>query len=708
MQKQLATGLGGVIGSDYVQSRNQLYFVENNGKISVLDLIRKLDTIVFNGTATMPPDSSLDLINGSVAKGYLGDIRLDHNSTDGKLVMRPQGNCRLSLIGMVNFEGITQAELQNLSYSQDNLRCEGTNNQLTNGIVFGICNTYPAGGANFDYVKVQVITNVGGTIKVNWVTYRLKSALQVIGTGYNQPQDIKVTSGGRYAYVTENTGNFLRVDLLNANRSAAYLLASGLTRPRQIALDEVHGQAYVPEFTSPLTGNLWRIDLSSGNKIAVYTGLFGCKGLLISKDLRYAFVSESTVGENRVARIDLVLGKRDTLIKTLTAPFFMEWADDSESHIILAEGTPANRITIIDLTSIPIKSATLVPGVANGPSSFVLPISGKIIVCSDTEIDQYDLVSSAFSPTGPIFLGIGLIPFDHIINTGNDNTDGYADTTDNPGYLLQVKDAPFGGGLAIMINHNAALLLGASYYKVLVNQVTPSPTTPKEPLQSFSDYLWDAASYSFIPKTTSPDSGGFYPVRLPIELWYNPLLGYMLDTSILSNGLCVIDIKLYTAAKVEIPIIPPLPYLPNQHSRRVKIDNQWPVASIEKIFHDNKEVQVCELVNSGSDQFTFRITATDPQGHLLSWNLWAVWGDDKSVGIGGDDYSHHISVPSTRQWTGVISGDVPTPAWHAAVKDDKTSTRCAHTFFLGVWDRVINGYGYLHNQSYHKSITIWL
>ena len=253
-------------------------------------------------------------------------------------------------------------------------------------------------------------------------------------------------------------------------------------------------------------------------------------------------------------------------------------------------------------------------------------------------------------------MGIGFVPIDHIINTGNNATDGYADTTDNPAYPLVVKDAPFGGGLEILVNHNAALLAGATYYKLFVNQVTPAATPPMEPRQSFSDYLWDAGSSSFVPHTTGPDAGGFYPVRLPSQIWLNPLIGYRLDTSILGNGLCVIDIKLYNAAHVEIPVA-------SIHSRRVKIDNQWPVANIEKIFHDGVEVPVCDIVNSGIDQFTFRITATDPQGHLLSWNMSALWGDNKSASVGGDSYSNHVS--PTRQWAGVVSGppDVPAPAW---------------------------------------------
>lgn len=696
---QLATGLGGAIGSDYVQSRNQVYFVEFNGKVSVLDLVRPLEAIVFSGTATMPADSSLSLFDGTSAQG--GQIRWDHTGPAGTLVMGPTGTCRLSYIGVADFNAITQAELQNLTYTYDppilTLRGEGPNNQLTIGTVFGVFNFNPSPVDNFDYAKVQVLSQTGASIQVKWVSYRVKPHYRVIGTGYTQPEDIKVTSGGRYAYVTERSGILLRVDLTNANRSAAQVVASGLTMPHQIALDEEHGQAYVPEFTSAATGKLWRIDLSGGVKTAVYTGLQGCTGLLISKDLRYAYVAEQVSGANRVARINLATTQRDIIAAGLTASFFMEWVDATESRIILVERDPADRISLLDLTATPVTVTPLVSGVAKSPSSIVLTRPETMIVCCNSEINQYDLTSAFFSLAGPLFMGIGLVPVDHII-------DGYANTTDISNYPLCVRDAPFGGGLEILVNHYAARLAQAKYYKLFVKQLTrpviPAPK-PVEPRQSFGDYLWDAASSSFVPQTTSPDADGYYPVRLPFQIWLNPLFGYRLDTSMLANGLHEIDIKLYDAAKVEIPIS-------SIHSRSVKIDNQWPVANIEKIFHDGSEISVCDLVNSGSDEFTFRITASDPQGHLLSWSLEAWWGDNCSANIDGDDYSHHLT--TAPQWSGVVSGppDVPASVWHAQIGTDLTSTHCAHTFYLGVWDRVINGYGYIHYQTYHKSITIWL
>ncbi len=696
-QFNLATGLGGAIGSDYVQSQNRVYFVEYNGKISVIDLVRPLDVVVFSGVAVMPADSSLNLMNGTSAQG--GQIRWDHTSPGAKRVMRSQGNCDLAYVGAANYDDVTQAELQNLDFSADpDLRGQAPNNQLTAGMIFGVYNKSPQASSNFDIAKVQVLQNYGGSIKIRWVSYRLKPRMHVLGLGYTNPEDIKVTSGGRYAYVTERSGHLMRVDLTNANHASAQMVASGMTAPHQIALDEEHGQAYICEYTETPVGKIWRVDLSSGIKTALFAGLNRCTGLLMSKDLAFAYVSEQAGGAGGtgcLARINLASGQHQILASGLTAPFFMEWGDAVESCILLPEREPANRIKMVDLTTSPVTVSTPLNAAAFSPSSLVIIRPGIIVVCSSTEVNQYDLTGSAFLPAGPLFMGVGLVPIDHIINTGSNATDGYADTTDNPAYPIHVKDSPFGGTLEIRVNHNAALLAGAVYYKLFVEQVTPAAVAPWEPRQSFSDYLWNATSSSFVPTTTSPDAGGFYPVRLPIHIWYNPLLGYRLDTGILANGLAIIDIKLYDAAKVEIPVA-------SFHSRRVKIDNQWPEAKIEKILHQGTEVQVCQLVDTGLNEFTFRITASDPQGHLLSWSLSAMWGDNASTTVAGDSYSAHVS--PTRQWTGVVSGppDVPAPPWHAI------NTHCAHTFYLGVWDRVINGNSYLHYRSYHKSITIWL
>src|SRR5262245_24662098 len=154
---QLVTGLAGAIGSDYRPSTSQLIFVEFGGKLSRLNLVRPLAATVFSGTATMPADSSLDLTNGTSAQG--GHIRWDHTSPGGRLVMRPQGNCRLSYLGSVSYGAVTYATLQGLTYSQASLNgAAGPANQLVNGAVFGVRNDVVQPAANFDYARVQVLS----------------------------------------------------------------------------------------------------------------------------------------------------------------------------------------------------------------------------------------------------------------------------------------------------------------------------------------------------------------------------------------------------------------------------------------------------------------------------------------------------------------------------------------------------------------------
>ncbi len=142
------------------------------------------------------------------------------------------------------------------------------------------------------------------------------------------------------------------------------------------------------------------------------------------------------------------------------------------------------------------------------------------------------------------------------------------------------------------------------------------------------------------------------------------------------------------------------------HFANVMIDNTLPTVAINKILHDGAAVTTCEIVNSGSHNFSFDIAAK-AERHLESWHLVSYWGDNASKAVASDDYSHHVS--ATRLWTGVDHDIVPSAPWDASVPGDPTSTRCAHSFWLTARDRVINGWWRIHDPvSYQKSITVWL
>lgn len=317
----------------------------------------------------------------------------------------------------------------------------------------------------------------------------------------------------------------------------------------------------------------------------------------------------------------------------------------------------------------------------------------------EREVARYDLAASVFTPTGPMLLGIGHVPADRISRSSpiDPVSDGYADTTVDPGYFFQVKDAPFGGTLPIMFNHERAYAEGARYYKLLLDA--------DEPRQSWTDYRWSTSANRFLAQVINPTASGYYRVRSPSELWYNHWLGYMLSSAAVPNGIHTIGIRVYTsqssASEMGSMADPGRTIV-------VMIDNAAPLADIEQIIHDGSMVGTCGIVDSGSDAFTFRITASDAEQHMLNWSLAALWGDNRSTTVDGDSYAAHTS-PS-RKWAGVNSGVVPMVAaspWHAT-PGDPTSTRCAHTFRLSAWSRVIDGYNRLHRAEYHKSVTIML
>jgi hypothetical protein len=555
-------------------------------------------------------------------------------------------------------------------------------------------------GANQNLATVDRIWQVsdGSQIRMKYTTYAKNQGYKTLGKYYQMPEDIVVTSDGLYAYITERAGNLLRVSLSqrNVDRGSAVVVAGGLKEPHQIALDEDRSMAYLVEFAS---GRLLSIDIASKKTTSLISNLEKPAGLLMSKDFQYAYITEQTQGTDggRLSRINLSTGNKEILVKGLVNPFFMTWANSNQSSLFLTERSPANRVTMVDLKKIADpKNGTFtsvqLASMPSQPSGIAIALSNYLLVGCDSEIDQVKLDEKYFNINQPLLMGIGFVPFDRIKK-------GYADTTSDKGYFFQVVDAPFGGNLPIMFNHERARAdpkRQAIWYSISLDG--------KIQTQSWWDYRWDTASISFVlTAADQTEDKTKYRVRNEDDLWYNYWLGGFVDTTSFSDGLHTIDIVTFDDKFKQL----------DKASLTVQIDNQWPRAVIEKIlyYYDPKnpklsrEVPVCGIAQGISDEFSFQIEATDPvSNHLLSWYLMAVWGDNKSALIDSGSYEKIITT-TPHKWEGVHQ-EVPVKHWHASVPDDDTSKKCAHTFYLGVWDRVINGWDYLHYSQYHKSITI--
>jgi hypothetical protein len=344
----------------------------------------------------------------------------------------------------------------------------------------------------------------------------------VIGTGYTNPEDIELSADGVHAYITERSGDLVKVSLSTPNRSSATVIASGMVAPQQMALDEAHNTAYVVEFAP--TGHLYEINLTSGTKTPVPVTLNNAVGLAITSDRQFAYVTEQAPG--RIRKIRLSDGSATTIVTGLTAPFFLTWGDPAQASLLVAERDPANRVTRVDLST---NSTSLVAGgFSSRPGAVALMSPSRMLVHGETTLSIVDFLP--FLPTGPLFMGFGFIPFDKVIQTPGPN-EGLADTTVPPGYFYQVKDTPFGGTLPIMINYPAATALGATHYRIKVDGIVR--------LDSWTDERWNGVM--FTPDTVSPVvlnfQPGFYPVRTSPFLFMNPSLGSLMDSTGLSNAI---------------------------------------------------------------------------------------------------------------------------------------------------------------------------
>jgi hypothetical protein len=675
--KNLLTGLDGAIGSCIDAEKNRLLFVEFSGKLSSYDLTPKGAYVLFSSTdTTWRGTYIIDFETGSQRTGAGGDIWWQQH-TDTERSMTPQNGAQLAYLGHINYNTLTYAQLAALNYSSNPIN--GSNNSgnlLTTGAVFAVRTNQG------NYTKVQIL-EYGYNIRVKWRTYKLDNPYKVLGSEYQQPEDIALSADGLHAYMTERTGNLMKVKLATPSRSLATVVSGGMTAPHQIWLDEEQGTAYTVEFAP--SGRLMRIDLHNGAQTVIASGLNNAIGLVLTQSRQYAYITEQASSGGRLIRINLAGGVVETIRSGLVNPFFLTWTDAGESGLLITERDPANRISRLSLAG-PEPSLQVIANVDPQPSSVVIASPYKLIACSRTVLSELKLDEAVYSPTGPIFLGIGHVPVNRITD------DGYADTTADTEYFFQIKDAPFGGSLPLMINHTRAYAENARYYTVEVDGNLQS--------QPFTDYLWNTTQGKFIAEEKVP-SLGYYPVRLPNTLWYNHWLGSLLPTAGLPNGEHTITIKLFRSKSPAA--------LLSQVSKAVRIDNSRPLASIDEIIHHHAikgptVVGTCGIVTEDSDRFSFRITASDAEGHLRDWSLVASWGDNKHAPIASMSYAPN----SSKEWVGLNNVVVPESPWVATVAGDSTSRRCAHTFYLNVWDRTIDGYRNLHGSEYRKSITLLL
>lgn len=580
-----------------------------------------------------------------------------------------------------------------------------TQTQLATGVQGGV-------GVALDEINNQLyyVEYAAGTLKrINLpplcgipTTAACSTTIVTIGDGLSHPEDIALDLANHQAYVTTRddpgTGGLWRIDIPAdpvTSPGVKTLVTFNLGAPQQLVLNLPSNKAYTVGYDD---GRLREINLTTGAKLPVVTGLSHPVGLAITSNQSTAYVTEQDAPP-RVSRIDLTTNTYlGTVVDGLTAPFFLDWADLSENALYVVERDPGNRISRVDLTTSTVNDA--VTSLPFRPSSVAVTINfTALYTATNSELVKADL----FDLAGPVFMGVGHVPSTNIV-------DGYA-TTD-PGYFYRVKHSPFGKTLNLFGNLVQFHALSATHYEVEVSK-DGGPFSAIN--RSWNVYKWNTVTSKYELTPVAPDPGTTrYEIPLEADGQYHPEFWYppfrFMRWASGDNGLYEFRVNLYPIGTLAAA----------DNSLVLRVDNSAPEAQLNAICHDgvagttadpcypDKEVKPCDIVSSGPNSYYFKVTAYDSDHHLLNYNLRGLWGNNKRETIYSDHYNNHVDAEGPYWWSGVFNFPIPRTASGSGGSLDTWASQCncAHTFYLRTWKRTINGYNYVYRDDWHKSVTL--
>lgn len=667
MITQLFSGVNGSIGGRLLKTSNKLAFVEfSSGHISLLNLVKPSGRVVSSGQKTLRGTWVFDCETG-ILDGDLngpGDIwwrQVDR--VERKMV--PVGGASIINLGKVDYAALAPATLQTLQFSTTPIPANNNaSNQLKKDCVFAVRTK------TGNICKIKIVS-YGYNLRIEWTTYSFGNPLERIGSGYKKPEDIVVATDEKTAYVTERDGHVLRIKLTSANRRSATVLAKGLKAPHQLYLDEINSQLYLIEYAT--IGRLLRIDIKTKVISVLLSNIKQATGLLISKDLAYAYISEQS-GGGQVVRYSLQGNTPLVIASGLTNPFYLSWVDDSETAMFVTERDPANKLTLIETTVNATSVRELATPLSSRPSCAIPLNSDRVYICCNDSIDQVDLLADML-PSG-VFMGIGHVPW-NLITSG-----GKADTTSQPTYPYQfTKDAPFGGTLSLKVNHVLASLKRVRYYRIIVDGIPQMPT--------WWDLKLNPSNGKYeIPVQFKPrkirGKEGYYAIHTPGQWYMNSNLGMILSSKSLDNGL----------RKFTIEFTNGLGRVTEKHTQPVYIDNQPCRAAAEMPTVDG----VAATTDCGMLQFTgmgqkVRIAYTASQPWLNGTYAWRLGragrGPVPGVGSCSKNGTVKLSTFVFEETVGTLLGSCPSAAFYA------------HVY---VYAKTINGYS--RQSQYDSSATV--
>lgn len=219
---------------------------------------------------------------------------------------------------------------------------------------------------------------------------------------------------------------------------------------------------------------------------------------------------------------------------------------------------------------------------------------------------------------------------------------------------------------------------------------------------SWNAQFFNILSGRYVPTPVAPDAGGRYALPAQPELWL-PIFQLMhWPTGV--NGVYTFRVELLKPGATPGTWVDLTSSLAVGNQLTLRVDNTLPQAEIIHLYKnlagDLDFVKPCDIVSTGTHHFQVKFNAHDPNGHLASYGVYALYGNNRSATIvPTESYASHANEHGPHRWNGVANHRGPSGGWEA-------TCNCAHTFMLDVWKRTTNGHFPLLNATWHQSITI--
>jgi hypothetical protein len=548
-------GLSSARGTHYTPGSDFLYFLRSsNDAAAGIYRVPIRQAVVLSESYGQTAAPSLKTFNLNNATGVDLQWVTNPNRLRGQLSSKI-----MAIPGATSLDAITPEQLVALNWSS----IPSGNNSIPEAGTSTTGNFYAvqiplATQGQFNYAKVRVYND--GVTRLDWVSYLVSPNPIRISTLQGEWNDIAVTEYENTIFVSgvDSSGEH-RIMQLERTTSGSYPLydaggavplnSRSLSNPRQMVLDG--GFVYVVDDTS-----VWRIE-GGGDQVELVNGLQGGVGLLLrsSGASLTAYISD-TAGDIRVVNLSEFNEQTQAPLAAPEPSFsiggqsgFMSWASAERTAIFVADQT-AGRIVRLALDDGMMTDE--ITGLTE-PWSVEVVSNIELYVCSAGELGRFDKIITV---NDVLLLGIGLVPFDYINSSNDDDlighvllrtsvgpNDGRANTSVSPGYYFsQYPNIPFGGSLSLQVNHEAAWDAGFRYFRVTLYNVSGTSRTING---AYVNMLW--TGNRFDPITTTPTNNR-YPIRDPDELWYNHFLGAVIPTTTADNGHNVLRVEFFTSS----------------------------------------------------------------------------------------------------------------------------------------------------------------